>query len=81
MIYKFFLYIILDFKNLYFKQLIDDIVIDFLSFGNFASIEDVRRKCNSMMDLSKFTFNKKILSKIVVLGYNQVCSQNLCIYI
>ena len=28
------------------KQLIDDIVINFLYFGNFASIKDIRRKCN-----------------------------------
>ena len=31
---------------------------------------DIRRKCNLMMDLSQFTSNKKILSKIVVLDYN-----------
>ena len=30
----------------------------------------IRRRCNSMVDLSKFTSNKKILSKIVTLGYN-----------
>ena len=27
-----------------------------------------------MMDLSKFTSNKKILNEVVVLDYNQVCS-------
>ena len=26
-----------------------------------------------MIDLSKFTSNKKILSKVVILGYNQFC--------
>jgi len=35
-------------------------------------MEDVRRKCNPMMDLSKFTFNKKIFRRIVVISYNQV---------
>ena len=28
-------------------------------------MEDKRKKCNSMVDLSKFTSNKKILSKVV----------------
>ena len=32
-----------------------------------------------MIDLSEFTFNKNILSKIVVLNYNKVCSQTLCV--
>ena len=30
-----------------------------------------------MVDLSKFTFNKKILSKVVTLNYNQFCSKIL----
>ena len=34
----------LDYKNLKFKQLIDDITIDFLSFENFANMEDIRKK-------------------------------------
>ena len=33
-------------------------------------MEDIRRKCNKMMDLSKFAYNEKILSKFVVLDYN-----------
>ena len=33
-------------------------------------MEDIRRKYNSVVNLSKFIFNKKILSEIVVLGYN-----------
>ena len=63
----YFLCIILDYKNLEFKHLINDIAIDlfFFFFGNFVSINDIRKKCNSMVDLSKFTFNKKILSKYV----------------
>ena len=42
-------------------------------------MEGIKRKCNLMMDLSKFTYNKKILSGVVVLGYNKVCSQILSI--
>ena len=48
----------------------DDIVIDFRLSGNFLSMKDIRRKYNSMMNLSKFTFNKKILSGVIVIGYN-----------
>ena len=58
-------------QNLKFKYLIDDIDIDIWYFGNFASMEDIRRKCNLMMNLSKFIFNKKILSRV------QVCNQIL----
>ena len=54
-----------------FKQLIDNIVINFWSFGNFANIEDIKRKYNPLVDLSKFAFNKKkILSKVIALGYD-----------
>ena len=49
----------------------NDINIDIWYFGNFESMENIRRKCNLMMDLSKFTFNKKILSWV------QVCNQAL----
>ena len=45
-------------------------VIDLWSYGNFASIENIRSKCNSMVDLSKFKSNKKILSEFVVVSYN-----------
>ena len=57
--------------------MINDIAIDIWFSENFASMEDIRRKCNSMVDLSKFTFNKKIFFKVVVLNYNQVCYQAL----
>ena len=57
--------------------MIDDIVIDLWSFGNFANMEDIRRKCNAMMDLSEFTSNKKKLSKVIALDYNKVYSQTL----
>ena len=50
MIQKPFLCVMLDYKNLQFKQLIDDIAIDFLFSGNFASIEDIRRKYNLVVD-------------------------------
>jgi len=40
-------------------------------------MEDIRRKCDPIVDLSKFTSNKKILNDVVALGYNQVCSQIL----
>ena len=44
-------YIILDYKNSKFKDLIDDITIDLWSFWNFANMEDIRKKCNSMVNL------------------------------
>ena len=31
-------------------------------------MDDIRRRCNPMVDLSKFTSNKKILSKVVFGG-------------
>ena len=46
------------------------LLLIFNFFRNFASIEDIRRRCNPNVDLLKFTSNKKILSKVVVLGYN-----------
>ena len=55
--------------------MIDNIATNLWFSGNYASIKDIRRKCNSIADLSKFIFNKKILSELVVLRYNQVCSQ------
>ena len=30
-------------------------------------MEDIKRKCNIMVDLLKFTSNKKILSEVIVL--------------
>ena len=64
---------------MWFKQLIDNTIIDLWSSTNFSSMEGIKRKCNLMMDLSKFTYNKKILNEVVVLGYNKVCSQILSI--
>ena len=50
------------------KQFIDDITIDLQFSRNFASIKDIRRKCNTMADLLGFTSNKKILSNVIILG-------------
>ena len=59
--------------------MIDNIAIDIWSLENFASMDNIRRKCNLMVDLSKFTSNKKILNKVETLDYNQVSSQTLSI--
>ena len=48
---------------------------DFLK--KFASIENIWKKCYLMVDLSKFTFNKKILNRVVTMVDNQVCNQTL----
>ena len=53
-------------QNMQFKQFVDGITIDFKFFRNFTSMEDIRRICNPMADLSKFTFNKKILSRFIL---------------
>ena len=50
----------------------DNKVIDLWSSKNFASMENMKRKCNPIVDLSKFTSNKKILSRVVT-----ICSQIL----
>ena len=63
--YAYFLCRLLNYKRLKFKHLIDNITIDFWSSGNFASMKNIKRKYNPMMDLLKFTFNKKILSKVI----------------
>ena len=34
---------------------------------NFGSMEDIKRKYNLMVDLSKFTSNKKILSGVLLI--------------
>ena len=52
-------YVILDYKNSKFKDLIDDIIIDIWYFWIFVSTEYIRKKCNSMVDLSKFISNKR----------------------
>ena len=61
--------------------MIDDIAIVLWSSWKFANMEDIRRKCNPIVDLSKFTSNNNIkkrrLSGVVALVYNQVCYQTL----
>ena len=52
-----FLYIILDYKNSKFKHWIDNIVIYLWFYWYFEAIEDIKRKCNLTVDMSKFTFN------------------------
>ena len=47
--------------------MIDKIATDLWSSWNFPSMKDIRRKHNPIVDLSKLTFNKKILSGIVAL--------------
>ena len=37
-------------------------------------MENRKKRFDLMVDLSKFTFNKKILNKVVALNYNQLCS-------
>ena len=40
-------------------------------------MEDIKRKCNSMVNFSKFISSKKIVSKIITLGYNQCVRDQL----
>ena len=62
-----------NYKYLQLKQFIDDIAIVLYFSRNVTSMENIRKIYNSMVDLSKFTSNKKILNKIVILDYNQFC--------
>ena len=64
-------------KNLKFKNLIIDITFNNWFFKNFAIIEDITRKCYSVVNLLKFIFNEKILTEVVVTSYNQVYNQTL----
>ena len=52
-------YVILDYKNLKFKDLIDDIAINLWSFWNFANMKDIRRKFYPTVNLSQFTSKKE----------------------
>ena len=70
-------YVILDYKNSKFKDLIDDIIIYLWSSWNFANMKYIRRKYNLLVNFSQFTSNKNILSRVIVLVYNQVCCQIL----
>ena len=68
--------IVLDYKNLKFENLNDDIGIDFWYFRKFISMNDIKIKCNLLVDLSKFTSNKKkkVLSEVITITYKLVCS-------
>ena len=55
-------------KTLKFKYLIDDITIRLLFSENFASMKNIRRKYYPIVNLSKFTSNKKILSAVEAIG-------------
>ena len=55
--------------------MIDDIAIDLWFLEILQVWSDIRRKCNPMVNLSKFTSNKKILSWVIALVYNQVCQK------
>ena len=54
-------------QKLEFKQLIDDITIDLWLPRNFTSMKNIRRWCNLIVDLSKFTSNYKLLVGITLL--------------
>ena len=60
--------------------MIDDIAIDLWFFENFASIENIRRKCNIMVDLSKFTSNKKNIKWSCSLKLQQSLLSNFVLY-
>ena len=46
--------------------MIDDIVIDIWLFRNFVNIDVIRRKCNQMVDLLKYTSNKTTFSGVAI---------------
>ena len=56
--------------------MIDNIVTNFWSYRNFASMKNIIKKCNLIVNFSKFTSNKKMLSGVVIaIGYKLICSQ------
>ena len=57
---EWFLCTILDYKNIKFKHLIEDIAIDLWSSWNFASMNDILKTYNPIVRFLNFTFNKKI---------------------
>ena len=61
------LHTILNTKNLKFKYLIDDIVIDLILSWNFVNMYGIRRKFNPTIDLLKFVSNKKIYNNVIML--------------
>ena len=70
----YFLRIILYYKNSKIKHLIDDtnyLSLIFLKFCKCGGYK--KKKYNLIVELLKFVSNKKILSRVVTLIYNQVC--------
>ena len=64
---------ILNYKNSKIKYLIDDIIYLSLIFLKFCKYEGYKKKkCNLIVELLKFISNKKTLSGVVALIYNQV---------
>jgi len=57
---NYFLYTILDYKNLKFKYLNGDIAIDLWFSWNFVSVNDIIRTYNPTVRFLKFTLNIKI---------------------
>ena len=53
--------------------MVNDITITYWFFGKFASMNDIRRKCYPMMDLSKFIYIKIILRGVVVEFVANLC--------
>ena len=53
---------------------LNNLLMTYLLIFNFLEIlqarKNIRRRCNPMVDLLKFTSNKKILIKVIVLYYN-----------
>ena len=62
---NFFLGVLLEYKNLKFKHLIDGITINLSYFRNFVNMNIIRRKYNPIVDFLEFTSNKKILNGVV----------------
>ena len=58
--------------------MIDDITIDIWHFQNFAS-NVIEKKCKSIVNLSKFISNKKILSGVVDINCDQLLVAKLCV--
>ena len=54
-------------KNLKFKYLINNIIIDLYSFRNFTSVKDTKKN-DPITNLLKFISNKNILSEVVFLN-------------
>ena len=57
--------------------MIDNIIIYFWSYGNYANMKYIRRRCNLTVYLSKFASNKNILSGDIILDYNHFYCQTL----